>query len=239
MLRTALLFVLIVCQTMALGMSFTQDPAPRILDAAEKVLDVYERGDRTPTYRGVSFESAYRYGRCQQNVRELIEAALFGGEGSWPESGCCATQTERNLRRASLKGRYIRVTDLERVQPGDLVYMDGGGTRCSGCGRGAGHAMICVAIKNGTHVFWQNLLGLCEEPLRDWQRRRFEAAYRIPFEPKPKPLPSLEERLTNDSLLLIRREFESVGTKVTSVQFLLPFPQNVFPSHPPCPRRPS
>lgn len=225
--KAALLFLLIVCQTAVFGTSFTEDPAPRIVDAAKKVMRAYERGDRTPSYGGVHFEAAAKYGRCQQNVRELVEAALFGNEGDWPEAACCATRTSMNLRKASAKGKYIRISEIEKVLPGDLVYMDGGGTRCSRCGRGAGHAMVCVSIKNGDHVFWQNMSGLCEEKLQGWQRKRFAGAYRLAFkeaEVMKVPVP-LEDQLSAAARILISQPVE---TKGTPREFLTLLPGNSF-----------
>lgn len=187
MKKLALLFLLIACQTLAFA---TEGPALRIVSVAEKVLRAYQSGDTSPKIGGIRFEAASWYGRCQQNVRELVELSIFGKEGDWPESGCCATQTEKNLKKASGTVVYERITDLKKVIPGDLVYMNCSGVFCNDCGHWAGHAMVCVAIKNGSQIFWQNLSGLCKKPLLDWQKKSFVAAYRF----KPKPTKSIEEQ---------------------------------------------
>jgi hypothetical protein len=180
-----------------LGIDLREPPGMRITSVAEQIYAMYKSGDPSPSRGNVTFEAASESGMCQQNVRELVELSIFGHEGDWAESGCCATQTEKNLHHAANGDVYERIADLQEVQLGDLVYLKGSNVVCSRCGHRAGHVMVCVAVRDGTPVFWQNLSGLCEEPMWDWQRERFVAAYR--FKPNkrkaiPRP-PTIEEQL--------------------------------------------
>lgn len=155
----------------------------KIVDVAESVLERYRSGHRSPSYGPIHFTDADRSGHCQKNVRQLIEAAVYGESDSWPEADCCAGQTRRNLHRAARRGKYQEITDIERIIPGDLVYLSGG-PGCSRCGGSAGHAMVCVGRDHdGNLMMWQNVStgdrALCEIPLVDWQSRRFVAAYRF------------------------------------------------------------
>ena len=161
----------------------------KIVAVAETVLERYRAGNRTPSYGRITFYGAGIRGRCQQNVRNLVEASVYGKLRSWSEAGCCAGRTQLNLHKSSLKGKYIKITDIEELRPGDLVYLSGGRS-CSSCRQRVGHTMVCMGRKkNGDLVMWQNtsLRGylLCKIPLVSWQSSRFVAAYRFPM-PKTK-----------------------------------------------------
>jgi hypothetical protein len=168
------------------GLTHIEPPliGERIVDVAEIVLQRYRSGHRKPTYEGIRFSAANRAGYCQQNVRNLIEAAVYEEPRSWDEAACCAAHTQSNLHHASKDGKYIEITNLDDLEPGDLVYLSGN-QRCSRCGRRAGHAMVFTRrLENGDMMMWQNTsrdgLLLCEIPLADDQIDRFLAAYRFP-----------------------------------------------------------
>ena len=180
----------------------------KIAAVAETVLERYHSGDRTPSYGPVTFHGAGISGRCQQNVRDLVEASVYGKLETWSEAACCAGQTQRNLHASSLKGKYIEITDIEKLKPGDLVYLSGGWT-CGDCGHGVGHAMVCMGRKkNGDLVMWQNTSVngylLCKMPLVSWQSSRFVAAYRFPT-PKPKAEPVKPPKKPDSLLTIVER----------------------------------
>ncbi len=158
----------------------------RVVRTAQVILHRYLSGDRQPIYRGVPFKGVSRRSRCQQAVRELLEAAVFGISG-WREASCCAHNTEQKMRIAAKKGRYQIIWDIAALKPGDIVYLWGGPT-CSRCGCGTGHAMVFTRKdQSGRYLMWQNTSyqnkRLCEIPLRDEQRSKFIAAYRL-LDPK-------------------------------------------------------
>jgi len=79
----------------------------RIVEVASIVLGRYRSGDRRPSYGNVRFENASRPSRCQQVVRELVEATKYGEERTWKEASCCARSTQIGLRKAAKRGLYI------------------------------------------------------------------------------------------------------------------------------------
>ena len=172
----------------------------RIVEVASIVLRRYRSGNRKPSYRNVRFENASRTSRYQQLVRELVEATMYGQERKWREASCCARSTQIKLHRAAEEGRYIEIKDLGDIIPGDIVYIGGGSSSCSDCGRKCGHVMIYMGDEDGKKMMWQNTSfegkALCNIPLRDEQAARFLAAYRFPSEEvkeeKPPPLPTLD-----------------------------------------------
>lgn len=214
-----------------LGIDLREPPGMRITSVAEQIYAMYKNGDRSPSRGNVTFEAASKSGRCQQNVRELVELSIFGHERDWAESGCCATQTEKNLRHAANGDVYERIDDLQEIQLGDLVYLNGSKVVCSSCGHRAGHVMVCVAVRDGTPVFWQNLSGLCKEPLKSWQHERFVAAYR--FKPNkrkaiPRP-PTMEEQLASAAATFTRIGLAVsrpvVQLDIYDMGLLTPFPE--------------
>ena len=196
------------------------DPPPppqhigdKIAQVAGTVLHRYKSGDRSPSYNGVRFDGAARNGRCQQNVRDLVEASIYGKPDVWQEAGCCAGKTRRNLHAAALKGKYLEIKDIEQLRPGDLVYLSGGYT-CSRCRGGVGHAMVCMGRRaDGNLMMWQNTScggrKLCLLPLVQWQSRRFVAAYRFPS-PKPKVIPKVAPKPTQEPLITLRRPLDPI-----------------------------
>ena len=89
-----------------------------------------------PVIGDVRFESVLKLGACEQNIRELIEGTVYGEEMMWPQRGCCAGSTCRNIRNAG----YPTVAFVA-MEPGDLVYMSGG-KKCSTCGGEIGRAHV-------------------------------------------------------------------------------------------------
>ena len=147
------------------------------MTAARDVASQYKKGNHKPHYGGVIFEHAAALGCCQQNVRELVEAVAFGKERTWPEASCCAGSTCERLK----KSNYERIARIEDAQPGDLIYMGGGGyhTGPGQCGGRVGH----VGVYMGDGELWQNTSydkrGLCIIPIRPEQYTRITGIFRL------------------------------------------------------------
>ena len=161
-----------------------QHPLPidqKIIKVAKRVLKQFTNGNKIPVYNEISFTAASRKNRCQQNVRNLIEATeVF--ESKWKEASCCAGNTQRKMHQAAKNGKYIEITNISSILPGDIIYI-GGGVKCSKCKSPAGHVMVYTGDNNGKQLMWQNTvydgLKLCNIPLRQDQINRFIAAYRF------------------------------------------------------------
>lgn len=131
-----------------------------------------------PVVNGVVFENVHKLGACQQNIRELIGATVYGEEWRWPEARCCAGTTCRAIKNAG----YPRIV-FEVMRPGDLVYM-AGGKKCKTCGGAVGHTGMYLT-DNEMHrpVLWQNTsadgLGLCERPMSNDQIGRINGIFRL------------------------------------------------------------
>lgn len=162
----------------------------KILTAADDVLDQFTSGDKKPDYNGTVFTAAARINRCQQNIRNLVEASdILGEENEWEEASCCATNTMHLMHLAAKNGKYLEIKNFDEVQPGDLIYLGGGGCCCSACGRLAGHVMVYTGDNAlGQKMMWQNTSlhnkKLCEIPITENQKKRFVAAYRFMEETK-------------------------------------------------------
>lgn len=155
----------------------------KIIKTANNVLYKYENESKTPVYNGVEFDGASLRNRCQQNVRQLLEASFILKNNEWQEASCCAGSTMQNMHISSANGKYIEIKNIYSVRKGDIVYLGGGGI-CSDCGYHVGHVMVCTGrAKDGTLLMWQNTtLGdrkLCEIPIIQAQSDRFIAAYRF------------------------------------------------------------
>lgn len=109
-----------------------------------ELLKQFRGGDSKPSLNGVTMEHANSGGWCQQAVREAVEATIYGAEGLWGYSSCCAGQTARRLTEHG----YQVATD--KLQSGDLIYFGGGGA-CRTCGNPVGHTGIWVG-----DGLWQN-----------------------------------------------------------------------------------
>ena len=198
-----------------MGMDQADTAGVRIVEVARIVLRRYLSGDRKPSYRNVRFETASRLSRCQQVVRELVEATMYGGERHWKEASCCARSTQIRLHNSFKKGRLmnahfldgtsakfkiIEIKDVEKIEPGDIIYTGGGRVHCSSCGRSCGHVMIYTGKKNGKLMMWQNTSyedkALCSIPLRKDQQDDFLAAYRFVSNDIKNRIP-LRKELTN------------------------------------------
>jgi len=182
-------------EELGIGPSRVRTAGQRIVEVASIVLRRYRSGDRRPSYRNVRFENASRTSRCQQNVRELVEATMYGEERTWREASCCARSTQIGLHLAAKRGLYIEMVDIDDVQPGDIIYIGGGSSSCSECGRTCGHVMVYTKKDDGNLLMWQNTSferrALCEIPLRKEQSERFLSAYRFENRNKQKRAPPL------------------------------------------------
>lgn len=158
-------------EELGIGQDRARTVGERIVEVASIVLRRYRSGNRQPSYRNVRFENASRLSRCQQVVRELVEATMYGREETWSEASCCARSTQIRLHWASEQGRYIEAKDIHDVQPGDIVYIGEGSVTCSDCGRSCGHVMVYVGDDDdGEMMMWQNTSyerkALCSIPIR-------------------------------------------------------------------------
>ena len=149
-----------------------------LLATCDEALRQYKAGDRTPEIGGVVFDGAAFVGRCQQNVREAVEATAYGRERMWGEASCCATATHQRLKGHSWPSR-----SLGGAYPGDVVYLGPGGGRCDICRQDPGHVGILHHQADGGWYLWQNTvyngLGLCLIRLRPEQQARIVGIYRL------------------------------------------------------------
>lgn len=144
-----------------------------LVRVCNKVLELVKQG-KTPVINGVMFEAWKKLGRCQQHVREAVEATVYGAEGLWPYASCCAGSTAKRL----LAGGFLKSKSLDGVEPGDLVYMTGGKT-CSTCRGQVGHTGIWI----GDGLLWQNTSagnrGTCAIGISDSQKQRLIGVFEI------------------------------------------------------------
>ncbi len=134
---------------------------------------------KIPVVNGVTFENATKLGRCQQHVREAVEATAYGREWAWPEASCCATATHQKLAKSG----YQIIKDLTSAQSGDLVYMTPCGSRCGTCGQDAGHTGILHRLRDESWMMWQNTsaggAGLCVREISSSEVKRIVGIYRL------------------------------------------------------------
>jgi len=147
-----------------------------ILAITAEVWRQYKAG-QIPIIGDVKFESVHKLGHCQQNIRELVEAAVYGKEWRWPEARCCAGATCRAIKNAG----YPTIA-FAAMGPGDLVYMSGG-RKCDTCGGAVGHTGMYLHPQGAQRILWQNTsalgLGLCERALTGDQINWINGIFRL------------------------------------------------------------
>lgn len=150
-----------------------------VQDLLNLAIDIYKqkKSGKTPKYKNVIFENATKLGRCQQNIRELVEALVWGNERRWDDAACCAYSTHLNLAK-----KYQNIS-YSQTKPGDLIYTNNGGGICSTCGKQSGHVMLYLKNENHRKMMWQNTsynsLGLTIIPMRDSQKTNICGIYRL------------------------------------------------------------
>lgn len=147
----------------------------------KNAIDVYnqKRQGMTPVLNGVKFDSASELGMCQKNIRQIIEATIWGEEWRWSEAACCASNTCSKIKKAGYES-----LKWSQAEPGDIIYL-GGGKRCKTCGKPVGHVMLYLYDKDDKddEMMWQNTSyesnSLCIIPIRQSQINRITGVFRL------------------------------------------------------------
>lgn len=175
--------------------------------------DVYnqKKNGKIPTLNGVIFDSVRTLGTCQKNVRQLIEATIWGQEWRWQQASCCASNTCSKIKSAGFES-----IPKNKMEIGDLIYMLGG-KKCKTCGKEVGHVGIYVNNDGGDKMIWQNTsymgLGLCIIPLRNDQYNRINGVFRL-FPEKKEDVLKIIDIDTNKVLVLVDGKYQFVADRI-------------------------
>ncbi len=175
--------------------------------------DVYnqKKQGKIPVLNGVVFDSARSLGMCQKNVRQIIEATIWGKEWVWPQAACCASNTCSKIKQAGFES-----IPKNKMEIGDIIYMLGG-KKCKTCGKEVGHVGIYVKNDEGQKMIWQNTsyqnLGLCIIPLRNEQYNRINGVFRL-FPEKKQDVLKIIDIDTNKVLALVDGRYNFVADRI-------------------------
>lgn len=152
-----------------------------ICEVAEMVLFAKANKKKTVTVNGVVFDDNIydgKGGRCQENTRKVIEAAL---DKPMPGKACCAYKTYLNLLKKKGMPKVVKAYPKGapvNAKPGDALFFSGG-PKCHTCGNPVGH----VGIWLGNGRMFQHTsragLGITQQPPTASQIYRFVGAYRF------------------------------------------------------------
>lgn len=154
----------------------TEIKSSKLIENAINVYKQKKAGD-IPVLNGIEFQNAFKTGYCQQHIRKLVEATIWGKEWQWSEAACCATRTGQKIKSAGYEN-----LEWDDVEIGDFVYTSGGG-KCRTCGQPVGHTMLYVYDENNNKMMWQNTSyekrGLDIIPIRDSQVDAITGIFRL------------------------------------------------------------